>query len=117
MLCEKFATLAHILADFKFTYKAREYLDKLVTKTKTGSSMYKTINGVKYDRSALDLADHLAKDGKIDQGDAKKLWAEVEDGPGVTATEKRTIEYICENFTLTDGAKEFFAEKLGEKKA
>lgn len=112
----EFATLAHILAEFKFTYKAREYLDKLVTKQISGSSMYKQINGVKYDRSALDLAEHLHKDGKIDVGDAKKLWKDVEDGPGVTETEKRTIAYIRDTFTLTDGAKEFFASQLGEEK-
>ena len=91
-------------------------MDKLVTKQSSGTSLYKQIDGVKYDRSALDLADHLHKDGKLDLQDAKKLWVDVEDGSGVTDTEKRTIEYIRDKMTLTDGAKEYFATQLGDDK-
>ena len=52
----------------------------------------------------------------MDLGDAKKLWSDVEDGPGVTETESRTIVYIRDNYTLTDGAKEYLAAQLGESK-
>jgi len=71
---------------------------------------------VKYDRACLDLADHLFKDGKIDLGDAKQLWEEVEDGPGVTEVEKRTIEKIMadKKGNITAGALKFFNEKLAE---
>lgn len=113
----EFDTLAHILDQYKFTSKARQYLDPLVHKQVSGSSLYKQINKVRYDRSCLDLADHLAKDGKIDLGDAKKLWEDVMDGNRVTDTEKRTIEYVRDNFTLTDGAKEFFGGKLAPDEA
>lgn len=112
----EFNTLGHILSEFKFTKKGRTYLDALVEKKVSGSSLYKQINKVRYDRSCLDLADHLNKDGKIDQGDAKKLWEDVMDGNRVTETERRTIKYICDTMTLTDGAKAFFAEQLGDDK-
>lgn len=42
----EFATLAHILDVNKFTKKGREYLDKLVVKQSSGSSLYKQINKV-----------------------------------------------------------------------
>lgn len=108
----EFATLDHILATYKFTDKARRYLTKLVTHTKSGKSQYKKINKIRYDRSCLDLADHLSKDGKLDLADAKLLWEEVEDGPGVTECEKRSIEYVMANNTLTDGAKTYLNDKL-----
>merc|ERR1711881_531834 len=85
---------------------------KLVTKTPSGSSYYRQIDGVKYDRACLDLAEHLMKDDKLDLADAKLLWEDVEDGPGVTACEKATIEYIMEKHTLTEGAKKFLEESL-----
>lgn len=108
----EYFTMAKILDEFKFTKKARIYLDSLVTKHCSGTSMYKTVAGVKYDRSCLDLADFLYKDNKIDLADAKLLWIDVEDGNVVTEVEKRTIEYVRDNMTHTDGAKNFFKEKL-----
>jgi len=98
--------------EYKFSAPARKYLEELVTEQKSGSSTYKVINGVNYDRKVLDKADHLSKDGNISLEDAKLLWKDVEDGPGVTETEKRTIEYIAANKKLTEGAKKFFEEKI-----
>jgi len=112
----EFYTLDHILEDeaIDMTEAARLHLHYLVTRQESGTSLYKIIGGVKYDRSCLDLADHLFKDGKIDLGDAKQLWEEIEDGPGVTEVEKRTIEKIMVDKAqhLTDGAKKFLNEKL-----
>jgi polyhydroxyalkanoate synthesis regulator phasin len=108
----EFATLDHILSTYKFTDKARAYLSKLVTQSKSGKSAYRVIDKVRYDRSCLDLAEHLAKDGKLDLADAKLLWADVEDGPGVTECEKRSIEYVMGKYTVTDGAKAFLDGQL-----
>merc|ERR1712080_494000 len=108
----EFKTLEHIMKEYKFTDKASKYLTKLVTKTPSGSSYYKQIDGVKYDRACLDLAEHLMKDEKLDLADAKLLWEDVEDGPGVTACEKAPIEYIMEKHTLTEGAKKFLEESI-----
>jgi len=111
----EFKTLEHILETFKFTDKARRYLSALATKQASGKGTYKVINKVRYDRSALDLADHLNKDGKLDLGDAKLLWADVEDGPGVTVCERRTIEHILSKYTLTDGGRDFLEKRMQEK--
>jgi hypothetical protein len=108
----EFATLEHIMTNFKFTDKARAYLSKLVTQTKTGKSRYQVIDKVRYDRSCLDSAAHLAKDGRLDVADAKLLWENVEDGPGVTQCEKRSIEYVMGKYTLTDGAKKYFDDQI-----
>jgi len=113
----EFATLEHILENYKFTDKARKYLSNLVVQTKSGKSQYKKINKIRYDRSCLDLAVHLAKDGKLDAADAKLLWEDVEDGPGVTECEKRSIEYVMGQYTLTEGAKKLLDEKLVSWKA
>lgn len=113
----EFATLDHILATYKFTDKARKYLSGLVTQAKSGKSMYKTINKTRYDRSCLDLAVHLAKDGKLDVADAKLIWEDVEDGPGVTACEKRSVEYVMAQYALTEGAKKHFDDQLAAWKA
>lgn len=108
----EFYTLGKILDEMKFTKKARVYLDSLVTKHASGTSMYKVVKGVKYDRSCLDLADHLYKDNSIDLADAKLLWKDVMDGDVVTEVEKRTIEYVRDNMKLTDGAKKYFKGEL-----
>jgi len=111
----EFKTLQHILETYKLTDKAKRYLSEMAIQQVSGKSQYKTIAKVKYDRSCLDLATHLAKDGSLDLKDAELLWADVQDGPGVTETERRTIVYIMDNFTLTSGAKEFFVKNLQEK--
>jgi hypothetical protein len=112
----EFFTLDHILEDedIAMTEAAQLHLHYLVTRQESGTSLYKKIDGVKYDRSCLDLAEHLFKDGTIDLGDAKQLWEEVEDGPGVTEVEKRTIEKIMVDKAahLTAGATKFFNDKL-----
>lgn len=113
----EFATLDHIMNTYKFTDKAKNYLSKLVTESKSGKSMYKIINKVRYDRGCLDKAEHLAKDGSLDVADAKLLWLEVEDGPGVTECEKRSIEYVMGKYKLTEGGKKYLDEQLASWKA
>jgi maleylacetoacetate isomerase len=110
----EFRTLRQALenSEYKFATDARTYLTNLVTESTSGKSQYKTINKIKYDRSVLDKAVHLTKDGALSLADAKLLWAEVEDGPGVTETEKRSIEYIMANNRLTAGATSFFEAQL-----
>lgn len=109
---QEFATLENILNNYMFTKKARTYLDALVTKHESGTSMYKKIKKVLYDRSCLDLAEHLFKDKLIDLKDARLLWEDVQDGIGVTEVEKRTIKYIIDNYKLSDGAKKFLKDEL-----
>lgn len=88
------------------------------TPVASGTSLYKTINKVKYDRSALDLADHLSKDGaEIDADGAKRLWKEVQDGPGVTDIEAQTVKYILDHYKCSSGAKAYLEGELQGRNA
>ena len=76
---------------------------------------YKQIAGVKYDKILLDLADQLMQgpgDGRISKQDAAELWQDAQDGQGVTEVERKTIQYIADNFNCTDAARMEFASLL-----
>jgi len=75
-------------------------------------SYYKQIKGIKYDKGLLEVAEKLTTgkgDGRISKADAVKLWEDAKDGPGVTDCERRTIQYIHDNFKCTDAAKKALA--------
>ena len=78
-------------------------------------SYYKQIKGIKYDKGLLEVAEKLTTgkgDGRISKTDAVKLWEDAKDGPGVTDCERRTIQYIHDNFKCTDAAKKALASLL-----
>lgn len=78
-------------------------------------SYYKTINGKKYDKCMLDLADEAVKgkgDGRISTEDAKKLIVSVTDGNRYTDIEKSTMAYIRENYKFTDEADTWLRTEL-----
>ncbi|HIL14546.1 MAG TPA: cell envelope biogenesis protein OmpA, partial [Deltaproteobacteria bacterium] len=59
-------------------------------------SYYKTIHGVRYDRSLLEAADERIAgqgDGRISEQDAKELVELSKDGGRVTETELRTLKH------------------------
>lgn len=79
-------------------------------------SYYKVIDGVRYDRSLLELANQLIAgrgDGRISLEDAQQLFNAILDGRGITATENRTIEFISQQYTLTEPAFQWLSEKTG----
>ncbi|TGK20204.1 OmpA family protein [Leptospira fluminis] len=85
---------------------------------------YVTINGKKYDRSLIEIAESSVsgkKDGRISVNDAKKLLSAVKDNDTYTDIEKKTIEHIRENYKFTDKADEWFRSEIrkwaGEKSA
>lgn len=95
-------------------------------------SYYKTIKGKKYDKELLDMAEEFVSgkgDGRISLAEAKKLIEAVKDGNEYTDVEKRTVEYIRNNYTFTESADKWFrteirkwaagraASKSSEKKA
>eukprot|EP00928_Gymnodinium_smaydae_P050678 TRINITY_DN3423_c0_g1_i3.p2 TRINITY_DN3423_c0_g1~~TRINITY_DN3423_c0_g1_i3.p2 ORF type:complete len:294 (+),score=101.29 TRINITY_DN3423_c0_g1_i3:75-884(+) len=80
-----------------------------------GQSYYKTIGGVKYDRSLLTKAEEATKSGPMSLKDAQALWESACDGPGVTDTERTTIEYILEKFKVNAKAKAFLRKELDGK--
>ena len=82
----------------------------------TKSGYYKQIKGVKYDRELLETAESLTTgqgDGRISKDDIMKLWEEAQDSQGVTECERRTIQYIADNFKCTDAAKSLLEKFVG----
>ncbi|HNI28743.1 MAG TPA: OmpA family protein, partial [Leptospiraceae bacterium] len=74
-------------------------------------SYYKTIKGKKYDKELLDMAEEFVSgkgDGRISLAEAKKLIEAVKDGNEYTDVEKRTVEYIRNNYTFTESADKWF---------
>ena len=81
------------------------------------ASYYKTIDGVKYDKSLLEAADEAVAgrgDGRISKGDAETLLAEVKDGDSYTDIEKATVKYIRENYKWTDEADAWFRAEINK---
>ena len=61
---------------------------------------YKTIQGVRYDRALLEVAEdriHGQGDGRISKKDAEEIVELSKDGGRITETELRTLKYISEN--------------------
>ena len=78
-------------------------------------SYYKEIDGKKYDRELLELAEKLTKgqgDGRLSKSDADRLLEAVKDGNSYTDVEKDTVKYIRENFSWTDAADEYFRTEI-----
>ncbi|EQA46250.1 OmpA family protein [Leptospira broomii serovar Hurstbridge str. 5399] len=76
---------------------------------------YVTINGKKYDRGLIEIADASVsgkRDGRISVNDAKKLLNAVKDNNTYTDIEKKTIEHIRENYKFTDKADEWFRSEI-----
>lgn len=79
------------------------------------SSYYKTIDGKKYDRELLELADELTQgqgDGRLSKGDAEKLIEKVTDGGNYTDIEKATMKYVRDTYKWTDAADEWFRTEI-----
>lgn len=75
------------------------------------ASDYKTIDGVKYERALLELADECVAgvgDGRISKDDAAALLKSAQDGDQYTDIEHATIGYIKANYKWTDAALKWF---------
>lgn len=78
---------------------------------------YKTIDGVKYEKELLDLAEHHTTgrgEGKISKDEALDLINSAKDGVEVTETEMATLKYIRETFEFTDAGAALFDEELAK---
>lgn len=77
-------------------------------------SQYKVIGGVSYERDLLDIADVAAAEGQVvTQETAAKLYTAAMDGPGITKTEKRTLNYIMKQYSFEASAAEWLTTKMG----
>jgi len=78
-------------------------------------SYYKIIDGKKFDREMLALADEATQgkgDGRISVEDAKKLIGAVTDGGRYTEVEKDTMAYIRDNYRFTEEADEWLRTEI-----
>ena len=85
------------------------------------AKQYRQIAGVRYDESALVIADEaVLSHGKISLADARAMFADVEDGPGVTETEYATLRFVAEGgrdgkeYHLDPSASKYLVGKLRE---
>lgn len=79
---------------------------------------YKQIKGVKYHKALLERASEMVTgqgDGRISKEDAAKLWEEATNGGSVGACERRTIQYILDNYNCTDAGRRLIEARLSGK--
>ncbi|MCB0569781.1 MAG: hypothetical protein KDC66_08470 [Phaeodactylibacter sp.] len=80
-------------------------------------SYYRIIDGQRYDRKLLELAQSFTQgqgDGRISQADSELLFGAMQDGRGITAAEKRTLAYLLKQFKWTEKAEAWIKEQLGK---
>lgn len=102
-------TLEYTMKHFKYTDKAADFMKKALG---ANVSYYKIIDGTKYDRELLELAESLAKDGQVSHEDAAKLLESAKDGKGITQIEKDTLKHTLTSLKYTDKAAEFLKAEL-----
>lgn len=105
-------TIMYILDTYECTFETVTNLRKYVK-----FSYYQQINGFKYDRSLLLLAENLVKgqgDGRISEEDMKKIINSALDNQLITSCEKSTLIYIVDNFNVTEKAQGLLHSYLEE---
>ena len=114
-------TLAFIRDTYAMTAEAKAFLVEQFDVMPSGSGHYASLAGrtrtepaVTVDRRIWNAITLLAKDGKIGLSEARKVWADALDGPGVTSTEKGTLIKALKEFEFTKGARNFLAKKVDE---
>jgi len=114
--CEK-DTLEYSLANHKYTERAKTYVQSILAtgKPPANRSYYKIIDGKKYDRELLEMAEGFAKDGQVSFAEARQLWESAQDGKGLTTTEKATLEHVLEHLNWTDKARKAMEAVLSIK--
>ena len=78
-------------------------------------SYYKVIDGKKFDREMMEIAEKATAgqgDGRISLDDAKKLIEAVKDGGRYTDVEKDTMAHIRDNYKFTDEADAWFRDEI-----
>ena len=77
---------------------------------------FRTIDGVRYDGTLIDLAQELTQDhsdGRLSYQDAKKMLASIEDVSGrMTEIERSTLAYLIDQGYCTHKAQQYFEEHM-----
>merc|ERR1719174_70256 len=105
-------TLEYTLKNLKYTDKAAAFLKESMAGP--AKSYYKQIDGAKYDRELLEMAEAFAQDGQVSYPEAKRLLDAAYDGKGMTEIEKKTLEYTVKNLKYSDKAANFMKVSLAE---
>lgn len=72
-------------------------------------SYYKVINGVRYERTLLELAE---QETPISLSLMESIYANAQDGQGITPTEERTLRYILSHFQVEETAHAWLSQQL-----
>ena len=90
----------------------------------TTKGFYRQISSVKYcNFSLLILDEAMEKNGVVSRDDAAEFYEHMLDGPGVTATELRTLEFVLNGgggkyeYNVAEDAKAFLTETIAAEKA
>jgi hypothetical protein len=78
-------------------------------------SYYKIIRGVRYDRSLLDMAVKFTQgrgESRISLDEIQAIYQAAKDANKITDIEWRTLQYVAQQFTLTEPAKKWLAEQF-----
>eukprot|EP00434_Breviolum_minutum_P015142 symbB.v1.2.013354.t1/scaffold942.1/size149982/5 len=88
-------------------------------RAKTGDeSLYRVIDGVKYDRVLLEKAEGAAarNSGLMNLGDVAALWDDASSDGSVNPLEKETLSYVLAHFTVSTKASKYLESKLHPRK-
>jgi len=110
-------TLRWTMEAFKYTDKAAAFMELALQGKGSKTSYFKQINGVKYDRDLLELAQRCAKDGQVSFPEAQMICDQAMDGGKVTEIERRTLQYALSTFKFTSPALKHVQEFLQGKPA
>ena len=73
-------------------------------------SYYKIIDGVKYDKAILDIADEqIKRDGNLSDNDMKLIIKALIDSKKITQIEYLTMFYVLKNYNITPNTLDSFA--------
>ncbi len=78
-------------------------------------SYYKIINGIRYDRSLLDVAERFTQgrgESRISLEEIQATYQTAKDAGNITDIEWRTLLYIAQQYRLTEPAKKWLDEKF-----
>mmetsp|Transcript_111502 Transcript_111502/g.314834 ORF Transcript_111502/g.314834 Transcript_111502/m.314834 type:complete len:486 (+) Transcript_111502:72-1529(+) len=104
-------TLQLTMEVFNYTDRAASVMDELMNGART-TSYYKQVDGARYDRELLEMAERSASDGQVSLQEAEALWEQAMDGGKVTDVERLTLQHSLSIHKYTVPAAEFLKRML-----
>lgn len=98
--------------------ESRTHRPVVPPEARSGSSLYKQMRGVRYDRSIIDLASWLSQhDHSLNLDDVFWLWDCACDGSGVTKIETNTLRYVLATYPIQDSARDDLMKRIDESES